>query len=31
VSENAADMELSRQLFVALLQGWIALFFFNGK
>jgi hypothetical protein len=27
VSENAADMELSRQLFVALLQGWIALFF----
>jgi hypothetical protein len=30
VSENAADMELSRQLFVALLQEWIALFF-NGK
>jgi hypothetical protein len=27
VSENAADMELSRQLFVALLQEWIALFF----
>jgi hypothetical protein len=31
VSENAADMELSRQLFVALLQGWIALFFFSMK